>query len=218
MARGPGSVGWTCKDKDTGKEISIRAVYARIIDISRVGPSYVEVYAPATDTDSQGNVYYFDSWGLNSSVVSVGIQPNISGYQISETYTDTDNEYNLCTAYYTKTPQGPGHYPSYRVSTTANISEAVTTGGGEYNSGQLCTISTDIPSDVGKRYKKYKFLHWVSSSGDTVTTKNHTFTVVGDIAWIAVWEEIHRSGLILYSPSKLKILYSDSKNKILRDE
>lgn len=100
---------------------------------------------------------------------------------------------------------------TYTVSTSCVPSDkGTTTGDGEYNYGETCTITV-------KPKRGWKFLYWkLEVSGVIVSSQSYTYTVYGEAKWIAYLEP--QEGSILYDPktSPHMILYSPAKKMILR--
>ena len=117
-----------------------------------------------TATANEG--YTFTNWTENGNVVSP--QAN---------YTFTVNANRNLVANFQVQPQ------EYTISVSANPSNGGTvTGGGTYQQGQQCTVNA-IPASG------YTFVSWTENGTQVSTNANYTFTVSGNRALVAQFQE-----------------------------
>ena len=117
-----------------------------------------------TATANEG--YTFTNWTENGNVVSP--QAN---------YTFTVNANRNLVANFQAQPQ------EYTISVSANPSHGGTvTGGGTYQQGQQCTVNA-IPASG------YTFVSWTENGTQVSTNANYTFTVSGNRALVAQFQE-----------------------------
>ena len=117
-----------------------------------------------TVTATANTGYTFSNWTENGSVVSTN-----SSY----TFTVEGNR-NLVANFSNIT---------YTITVSANPSNSGTaTGGGTYNHGQSCTV-------IATSADGYTFTNWTENGSVVSTNANYTFTVTGDRALVANFEE-----------------------------
>ena len=117
-----------------------------------------------TVTATANTGYTFSNWTENGTVVSTN-----SSY----TFTVEGNR-NLVANFSNIT---------YTITVSANPSNSGTaTGGGTYNHGQSCTV-------IATSADGYTFTNWTENGSVVSTNANYTFTVTGDRALVANFEE-----------------------------
>ena len=117
-----------------------------------------------TVTATANTGYTFSNWTENGSVVSTNA---------SYTFTVEGNR-NLVANFSNIT---------YTITVSANPSNSGTaTGGGTYNHGQSCTV-------IATSADGYTFTNWTENGSVVSTNANYTFTVTGDRALVANFEE-----------------------------